>query len=335
MCAAPFIAVIDEGMGTGAMNRQALGQVSRHWGPLVALCLLAGSRWLLEGAHPEMQTTDLTEVVGCLMAAGCAALLERRRGGGGRIIGASAETRLRGSLNGLWLCAAGGALAICGSALGARLSDRNVRADDATLALALTPCAIALFIQVLGDEVREDFTARLWPGLAGIAGLLLLLPQPVLSGWRFPLALLLMPLLTSLGAVLALTPTRPDNGFRRLDSRFSLSGALLFAAFLFTLLAVVRRHANYGVASQFSTTAATMDGMLALLSLTALRSLGATRWAVQFLLAPLLTLGEGVVLLRPVLDVRSWVAFALLAVGSVYLLFVGTPKAPEPFRLAA
>ena len=62
---------------------------------------------------------------------------------------------------------------------------------------------------------------------------------------------------------------------------------------------------------------------MALLTLLVLRRLGVVRWSAQFLLIPLLTLLEGVLLLRPVLDFRSWMAFVLLAVSSGYLLAVG------------
>ena len=190
-------------------------------------------------------------------------------------------------------------------------------------------------LQVLGDEVRDDLAARLWPGLAGIAGLLLLLPQPVFRGLRWPLALLLMPLLTSFGAVFAVSPARLEQPAHRSIPRCEIAGALLLASILFALLEAVRRQTNTTMEAQFSFTASTLDGSLVLLSLIALRTLGATRWAAQFLLAPLITLTEGVVLLRPVLDMRSWLAFALLAISSIYLLLVGGSKAPENLSLTA
>ena len=306
----------------------------RSW-PLLAICFLAGSRWLLEGVHPEAQTTYLTEAAGCVMAAGFASLLvwftehhQKRGGASGNV------PRLQVHLTTRWvLTTTGGALALGGPALGVFISGRNVSADNATLALALIPCVIAVATQAVGEQTSVDLSAKLWPGLAGMAGLLLLLPQPAIHGWQLPLTLTSMPLISGLGAACAQTPSRPNPVHTPRGAVASLPMGLLAAAIVFATLALVNAAGMHRAAPAFSLEATALDGTLALLSLQVLFTLGPTRWAVQFLLGPLITLGEGVILLRPSLDVRSWAALALLAISSTYLWSVGDAPSRESVRM--
>ncbi len=294
------------------------GRWSSVW-PLLGLCPLAGSRWLLESAHPEAQDTALTHAAGCWMAAGFALLmtlaLRRRREVRGPKSG-DAIARFELSYFG------GGTAALAGAALAAAISSRFVNANNATLALALVPCVTAVAMSASGYGGGADLPARLWPGLAGVAGLLLLLPQPVFTDWRYGLAFAAMPLLVGVGSSAFSTSCAPEviRGPQRGSPACTV---LLLAGFAFGLLSL---RSFRGSVASFSWGIAALDGLLALLSLLALQRLGATRWAAQFLLTPLITLLEGAVLLRPVLDLRSWLAFALLAVSGGYLLLIGRGK---------
>ncbi len=293
--------------------------------PMAALCLLAANRWLLESARPKARSTDLTEAAGCVMAAGVAMFGAVLRSG----------VRMQGALlTGNWRAVdmrsvVGGLAVLTGPAVALLISSRHVHADSATLALSLAPVIVAVALPAMGGT-EGDLAARLWPGLAGLAGLLLLLPQPSLDDWRYDLALLCFPLLTGLGASYV-TARRKD---RPSEHRFPLSNSLLlvltlvFAALIFAGLAWRAQHT--GESKSFSASAAALDGLMALLTLLALRRLGAVRWSAQYLLIPLLTLLEGALLLRPVLDWRSWMAFALLAASSGYLLAVGRDRATIP-----
>ncbi len=181
----------------------------------------------------------------------------------------------------------------------------------------------------MGD-MEGDLTARLWPGLAGLAGLLLLLPQPSLGDWRYDLSLLCLPLVTGLGAsyVTARQGHQVSEQVFPSPEPLWLAVTLGSAALVFAGLAWGAQHS--GGNEIFSVSAATLDGLMALLTLLVLRRLGAVRWSSQYLLIPLLTLLEGALLLRPVLDWRSWMAFALLAASSGYLLVAGRDGAPIP-----
>ena len=160
-------------------------------------------------------------------------------------------------------------------------------------------------------------------GLAGSAGLLLLLPEPMFGSWRFALALGAMPLLAGTGAALV---DRQDQGpspsavDKPRTFPWQASALLMAAAILATF--GLQMHQERELPA-FSMQAATLDGLLAWVTLVVLQRLGAIRWTAQFLLVPVVTLIEGVVLLHPILDLRSWSGFALLAAGGVYLLIVG------------
>ena len=296
--------------------------------PFAALCLLAGSRWLQEGALPATQSTAGSEAAGCIMAAGLVGF-----SGALRSTGAQArQSRLP-----FWRTVGAAAVVLTAPAVAAAVSSRHVSGNDATLALALTPVVVAVASAANGTAETGGLAGRLWPGLAGMAGLLLLIPPPDFSGWRFVAALGALPLLSGCAAAgvqrgLEEAPgdTSPSRG--RLARKLSGSlprnplgwefFALLAAAAVFALLGPRTHWGQPQGGSSFP--AAGLDGLTFLLSLLVLRRLGAIGWAAQFLAIPLLTLLEGAGVLRPVLDLRSWIGFALLAVSSGYLLLPGS-----------
>ena len=161
--------------------------------PMALLCLLAANRWLMESAWPETRSTNLTESAGCLMAAGLTAL--------GSFVSSQPMRDDARAVD--WKAVAGGVLVLAGPAVAVLISRRSVHADDATLALSLVPVVAAVAFSALGSSGEGDLPARLWPGLAGLTGLLLLLPQPSLNNWRSDLALLCLPLIAGVGAAYA------------------------------------------------------------------------------------------------------------------------------------
>ena len=319
------------------------GKLAQRWTvlwPMLALCLIAGSRWLLEGARPAAESTHLSQAVGCFGAAGifASADLVRRRRERDRTA-ARTPTNLRWpTLRG----ALGGICALAGAGLAASLSKRAIHTDDATLALALTPCVIAVSTAALGSPAAQEMTARLWPGLAAVAGLLLLLPPPRIQDWRTEVALAAMPLLTGLGAALfAETRSSPNltadpeiptivvSPYVSLQASLQACWlALLGAAVLHCGLAWLQSGSG-GVLTLSSVTkeATSLDGTIAFLTTLTLLRAGAMRWSAQFLFVPLVALLEGVAFLRPELDSRSWLAFALLLISGLYLFFSGEAAA--------
>ena len=188
-----------------------------------------------------------------------------------------------------------------------------IEAGGLTMALALTPVVVAVASAALSRGQTEDVAGRLWPGLAAVAGLLLVLVTPGLGNVRTDVVFALTPLLTGIGAALFCAQDAGESG----DGR-RMYWALVGAAMLFAAGVVVQW--VFAERPSLSVIAVAWDGVLALLSVLALSRLGATRWAAQFVLLPLLVLMQGIVLLRPPITVRLGCGLALLAVASVYLL---------------
>jgi hypothetical protein len=185
-----------------------------------------------------------------------------------------------------------------------------VDASGVTMSLALTPVVLAVASAALSRGESEDVVGRLWPGLAAVAGLLLVMVTPALSDVRSDAVLAAAPLLTGIGGALFCA----EAGGRAWKMRMALTGAAL----VFAGLAAVW----WGIAGRpgVSMMAVAWDGVLALLGVAVLAQLGATRWGAQFVLLPLLVLLEGIVLVRPAMTVRWVCGLVLLAVASVYLL---------------
>ncbi len=196
-----------------------------------------------------------------------------------------------------------------GPAIGLILGAHDLNAGALTIALALTPVAVAIGLSAFGSGRSEGVAGGIWPGLAAVTGLLLILVQPSLGNYYTDAALFLAPTLTGLGA--ALFETHPDVP--------APSAALAGAAVLFLLAAIANAFAA-GHAPHLSLLAIAYDGILALLSVLALTRLAATRWSSQFTWLPLLILLEGIVIVRPPVTARWLIGLALLAIASLYLL---------------
>ena len=204
-----------------------------------------------------------------------------------------------------------------GPAVALLIRGRELDSSSLTIALALTPIIIAVAAAALGTETSDGIAGRIWPGLAAIAGLLLLLAQPTLGDARTDLALILAPALTGVGAALFCIdhPASPTR----------ITAALTGASTLFAL-ALIGTHLVSRTPVSISLLAVASDGVLALLGVTTLVQLGATRWSSQFTWIPLLIVVEGIILVRPPLTAHWLIGLLLLAVASIYLLL---PAADE------
>lgn len=198
-----------------------------------------------------------------------------------------------------------------GPAIGLILPGRDLDSSALTIALALTPIIIAIASSAVGAESPEGIAGRIWPSLAAVAGLLLVLVQPSLGDLRTDILLLLAPLLAGLGAVLF----RTDHSL----SRPRIALALLGACALFAFALATSRFLT-GAHPTLSLLAIACDGLVALLGITALARLGSTRWASQFTWIPLLIIVEGIALVHPTLTAHWFAGLILLIVAGVYLL---------------
>jgi hypothetical protein len=273
----------------------------------VLLLLVGASRWAVAAVRPDADSTLASETIGCawatLLSLAFFALQPKPTRPVASQPAPSRAARLR------WLLA--GAMFFAGPAIELLVRGRDLDSSALTIALALTPVIIAIASSALGTESSEGIAGRIWPGLAAVAGLLLVLVQPTLGDLRTDLALALAPTLTGVGAVLFCVD-QPRAASR-------IPTALLGASTLFAIALA----GSYFVAHtrpSLSLLAVACDGIMALLGVTTLVQLGATRWSSQFTWVPLLVILEGIVLVRPQLTAHWFIGLILLILAGVYLL---------------
>jgi drug/metabolite transporter (DMT)-like permease len=268
------------------------------------LLLVGASRWAVSAARPAAESTLTSQTLGCAWATllAFAFLLPKPQPATPRAK-PSGAARLR------WFFA--GAMIFGGPAIGLLLPGHDLDSSALTIALALTPIIIAIASSALGTESSEGIAGRIWPPLAAVAGLLLVLVQPNLGDLRTDLLLLLAPVLTGLGAVLFCT----DHSGSVPRTSSALLGATALSA-----IALATSRLVTGVHLSFSLLAIACDGIVALLGIATLSRLGATRWSSQFTWIPLLIILEGIVLVRPRLTAHWFTGLILLIVAGIYLL---------------
>ncbi len=271
----------------------------KRWGPLVGLLVAGAVRWVVVDAHPEAGPTVGSLALGCAWAAALAYLLPERLA--------------RGIAGSKWRAALAGAMLLGGPLL-SLLVQAPVSGGGMTMALALTPVVIAVAAAAMGLGASEDVAGGIWPGLAAVAGMLLVMTTPSLDGPFADAVMVMAPVLAGVGAVWFCV----QPGGLAWRGRWALLGG----AGTFVLGAAVdwKLHGRPVVA----TSAVAWDGLLAGLGVMVLARLGAVRWAAQFTLLPLLLLLIGIVLLRPTLGWREVLGLALIAGASGYLVWEGS-----------
>jgi hypothetical protein len=252
---------------------------------------------MLSGARPDSESTLASITMGCLWAALVSLML---------LVRGPAQSMLRRS----WFGLVAGALLFAGPAIGLLLRPHELSATSLTMALALTPVAVGVATAALGSGSSASVAGRIWPGLAAIGGLLLLLAEPALGDPTTDIALVLAPTLTGVGAALLCS-----GGV----SRWRATTALFGGTFLFAVVLIAESLITHS-RPRAALLAMACDGFMALLSVYALLKVGATRWSAQFTLLPLLIVLEGIILVRPLFTARWVVGLALLALASLYLL---------------
>ena len=301
--------------GVAALTDASQIRAHRWW--LFVLLLLAGaSHWLVASVRPNASSTLASEAVGCAWAALVALAFGLQRSTPSATLQPPAKTvYLR------WFFA--GAILFGGPTIALLIPGRDLDSGALTIALALTPIIIAIAASAFGTGSSEGIAGRIWPSLAAVAGLLLVLVQPSLGDVRADLALLLAPLLTGVGAAL-FTIDQP-RAARRIPLALFGASTLFFVALAAVWFAS-------GVRPTISLIAVACDGILSLLSIITLAQLGAARWSSQFTWVPLLIILEGIVMVRPPLTTHWIVGLALLLLAGIYLLL---PAEDEPASSAS
>jgi hypothetical protein len=278
----------------------------RRWWPLLALLMAGAARWIVTDTHPDAGSTLASEALGCAWAALLIWALAPR-----------SPVRAPGSV---WKTMLAGAMLIVGPVTALLAHAPLVDAGGLTMALALTPVVVAVASAALSRGHSEDVAGRLWPGLAAVAGLLLILVTPSLSDIRSDLVLALTPLFSGIGAAWL----SAQGGATAGKLRSGLAGASV------VFVAAALAGWPLGDRPSLSVVAVAWDGVVALLGMLTLLQLGATRWSAQFVLLPLLILLEGIVMMHPPMTLRWVCGLALLVVSSVYLLLQRESEPPAP-----
>ena len=211
---------------------------------------------------------------------------------------------------------------LAGPAVSMILLPREMDSGALMIALSVTPVAAGVATVALGDA-GETLAGFLWPGLAAMAGLLLILPQPSVADPTADLAMFLAPVLTGVGAaILAHECRRHEDSTTSPRFDTGAVAALSSAALFFGVIALAR----FGVAEfreMFTPLAAVLDGLMAWLAVATARRLGAMRFSANTSLVPLVVLLEGLVLMRPTLTKRMEFGLVLLLIAGVTLLVRG------------
>lgn len=219
-----------------------------------------------------------------------------------------------------WRAALSGAMLLCGPLLGLVVG-APLEANSLVIALAVVPVVVGVAATGFGQTTSQSLAGRVWPGLAAVAGLLLLLPEPSFGSTGRDVMLGLSPIVTGIGAAMFCSRgLEPEVLGGRATAALSGAG-MVFGLGL--LVAVGRGHA----VPSFSLPATLFDGLLAGLAVLTLARLGATRWSAQFALGPLVVLVEAVALLRPKMDARWLSGLGLLGVAALFLLLPQTDDA--------
>lgn len=205
---------------------------------------------------------------------------------------------------------------IAGPLLGLLLPG-TVSGASIAMALALTPVVVGVVESALHHN-GETLPGRLWPGLAAIAGLLLLLAEPSLSNPRADFLLALTPILTAAGVGLFCSAR---------ETAWRLPSALLGACAVLGFGSLVTAGAHVPRWPEMGGMAAGLDALEAFLSVLALGRLSAARWSAQFALVPLLVLLEGLAMLHDAVPARVLTGLVLLGIASAAMLI---PPAEEP-----
>jgi hypothetical protein len=266
------------------------------WLPFGLLCVLSGSRWVLDAGWNRTTSTLQSGAWGCAVLAvlaGLAAVARRRALPGLRSVFA--------------LLAVGGGL-LAAPALGAVLHGPAAESLNRAVALCFVPVIAAVLTGIRGE--REN----LWPALLGLGGALLVFPLALPSSALAYVGLLATPLAVAAACVAC--------GQVRRGVAAEWSAAALFAggAIVLVVLRAVVVATSGEVSEAVSASAVAIDAVLAGLLVLAVMRLEAMRFVSSYFAIPMLAVVEGVAIFRSGLTFRLGCGVLLLAIGLVGLL---------------
>jgi drug/metabolite transporter (DMT)-like permease len=281
------------------------------WIAFVVLCVLSGTSWAIpremsDGLPPLEQQGILFGVIGLT-----ALLFAGRR----------VWSRSRGLRYALLAAVAVGFFGV--PIVVAEYARGSVPAMSRSALFALVPVVVVMAVASGESSEREERGARLFlmPALAGLGGLLLLLPLQFsgsVRGWMMLAVVCAAVVLVGLAGVWLYRLLR---GFGLADAIavVGLANAVFLLGWSYVHEDVVWRWS--GVVSVVSITSLA-DVVEVLLIVWLLREMPPVRFAARYLVIPLVTVLESYVVIRPEWTVRMGFGTALLAAGGGMLLFL-------------
>jgi hypothetical protein len=199
----------------------------------------------------------------------------------------------------------------------------SVPALSRSALFALVPVVVVMVVASGESAEREARGARLFlmPALAGLGGLLLLLPLQFSGsarGWMMLAVVCAAVVLVGLASV----------WLYRLLHGFRLANAIAFVGVANAVFLLGCSYVHEDVVWRWSEVASVVsiaslvDAVEVLLIVWLLREMLPVRFAARYLVIPLLTILESFVLMRPEWTVRMGFGTALLAAGGGMLLFL-------------
>jgi drug/metabolite transporter (DMT)-like permease len=280
------------------------------WLAFGALCILSGTSWAIpaeiSGELPSLEHQGILFSV-----VGVTALLIA-----GRRVWSGSKGRQTARLAGAGVGFFGVPAVIVDYARG------SVPAISRSALFAMVPVVVVLVVAAGEWTEREERGARLFlvPALAGLGGLLLLLPLEFSSsarGWTMLGVVCIAVVVVGLAGVWLYRLLR---GFAWADA-VAVVG-LANAAFLLTWSAVHEEIVWRGSALVSATSLESLvDVVEVLLMVWLLREMPPIRFASRYLMIPLVTVLESFVVMRPAFTIRMGLGTVLLAVGAATLLF--------------
>ena len=216
-----------------------------------------------------------------------------------------------------------GAFIFCGAQIALLLRPHDVGGSDLLLAASLIPVVIAVTLAATTEAGLS--TVVLLAGIAAATSLLLLFPEPRIHTLAGASVLVLLPVMTGVGAALLHTDISQSPLW---SSASACAGTTLTLA----VSHLLRAHRPLPISWQ----AVGLDVVTLLCTLLALRRLGAVKYSACFALVPIILLLYGFVVMRPGFTVRNVSGLLLLAASSVVLLrYRGEARGDSTFRLLA
>ncbi len=264
----------------------------RVWVMFAGFCLIAASEWLLPAVSGVIRglVVALVGIVGAILS-------ERRGWPGVRSVGRLALAAVL--LVGVPEVAVGWGL-------------RHVSNNLWVVVLAVVPAMVVLVVaQSLGDGVRR----LLGPALAGLGGVLLIVPVDVPGSAIGRVALALLVVCAVVIAIASVWIHRLLQGFgvAQAVAIFCMANALVLSGW------GVLEGVGWGLGGG-GWVGVLVQGVEVVLLVVLLRGMSPVGFGARYLVVPLVTVVEGYVVLRPEVTLRMGFGAALLAGSAAYLL---------------